>query len=91
MPRPGLGLYRLCAPPRCAVFCNLYATNGVRPFSGDLQHGPLRMARSHRIVPSFLDLRSRDAALVFYLKSALPLDYRVNKLRIIPLKWFYER
>jgi len=32
----------------------------------------------------------RDTALVFYLKSAKPLDYRVNKLRIIPLKWFYE-
>ena len=31
----------------------------------------------------------RDTALVFYLKSAPPLDYRVNKLRIIPLKWFY--
>jgi len=33
----------------------------------------------------------KDTALVFYLKSALPLDYRVNKLRIIPLKWFYEK
>lgn len=33
----------------------------------------------------------QDTALVFYLKSAKPIDYRVSKLRIIPIKWFYEQ
>lgn len=33
----------------------------------------------------------KDTALVFYLNSAKPLAYRVNKLRIIPLDWFYGK